>query len=419
MGDGYEFEWHGTDRLGQRQNGMVHATNSAMAHLTLHRQGIRDVRLRPARRAEAANHTLPAAPAQPTGTHPPPRGKPVQPSDILAFYQQLASLLGAGLPILQALNLTRDSLPRGRLSHTVEQIGHAIEDGKPLADALTHWPNIFDPLSVNLIRTGESAGMLDSTIARVADTRARAARLQRRVRSALTYPMAVLLTAVLVCGLLLTQLVPQFSTTFQNMGAELPALTLAVVNVSDWAVQYGLVVAGVLVAATTLLVWLSRKLTVLQRMRDRTLLRIPVVGNVIRLACLARIFQTLAATLAAGIPLLDALRSTARVAGSHVYERAMLTLASQVSEGQRLGTAVRLNPLFPVMMAQLVATGEESGTLDNMLAKCAEICEQQVEQSVDTLTRLLEPAIMTVLGLVTGTLMLAMYLPIFQLGAVL
>jgi len=417
---------------GDAQYGTIQAAHPALAHLRLHREGIQVSRLRPAR------HPSPTAPIRAEAgfdqgsraaleQHPRTRfikgfrtrRRRSKATGAIVFYQQLATLLGAGLPVLQALNLTADSLPPGELSNAVRQVSAAIEDGQSLADAMGRWPNIFDALSVNLIRVGEAAGMLDSTIQRVADSQSRAARLRSQVRSAMTYPIAVLATAVLVCGLLLTQLVPQFSTTFQNLGAELPPLTQAVVRLSDWVLQYGMLLLGSGIVIGLFTTRLGRRQPRLQQLSDRLLLMMPVLGPVIRTACMARMFQTLASTLAAGLPLLDALQAVAEVADNHVYRQASLRLAEQVNEGQRLGVAVRLSHLFPVMMVQLIETGDESGTLETMLVKCAEICEQQVEQSVTTLTRLLEPAIMAVLGLLTGTLMLAMYLPIFQLGAAL
>src|SRR5690554_3886133 len=422
MSESREFIWQGHDQQGHPKRGVLRAEHRAWAHLQLHRQGIRVASLRSA----PDKRTCTLAPRAEQAQHPRPRSRQKglrtlrsKKSDTVVFYQQLATLLHAGLPILQALTLTADSLPSGELPTIVRQLAAAIEEGQSLADAMTAWPNTFDSLSVNLIRTGESAGMLDATVQRVADTGTRAAHLRSQVRSAMTYPIAVLVTAVLVCGLLLTQLVPQFSSTFENLGAELPSLTQGVVNLSDWSLQYGAYLLLVTAAAGFVAARLWRHQPSLRRMSDRVLLTLPILGPIVRGACLARMFQTLATTLAAGLPLLEALKASADVSDNHAYHQAAISLADQIEQGQRLGAAVRLSPLFPVMMAQLIDTGEESGTLDTMLAKCAEICERQVEQSVGTLTRLMEPAIMAVLGVLTGTLMLAMYLPIFQLGAAL
>ena len=420
-----EFLWHGHDRQGHPQSGMVRAKHPALARLELHRQGIRVANLKqqphtssfrtPADRKTDSGQSLPAERKRRLGITLSRSRK----TDVVIFYQQLATLLRAGLPILRALTLTADSLPSGQLPTIARELAAAIEEGTSLADAMSAWPRTFDSLSVNLIRTGESAGMLDTAVQRVADAGSRAAQLRNQVRSAMTYPLAVLATAVLVCGLLLTQLVPQFSATFQNLGAELPTLTQSVVTLSQWTLEYGAVLLLGTVAVSFITVRLWRHQPALQHISDRTLLILPILAPIVRSACLARIFHTLAITLEAGIPLLDALRAAAGVADNHAYQHAVSSLADEIQQGQRLGAAVRLNPLFPVMMAQLIDTGEESGTLDTMLAKCADICERQVEQSVGTLTRLMEPAIMAVLGVLTGTLMLAMYLPIFQLGAVL
>lgn len=407
MSENREFFWRGHDRQGHPQRGVLRAEHRALAHLQLHRQGIR-----------VASLYSPRPTSGPKGRSRLATRRSKK-SDVVVFYQQLATLLHAGLPILQALTLTADSLPSGELPTIVRQLATAIEEGQSLADAMTAWPSTFDSLSVNLIRTGEAAGMLDTTVQRVADAGTRAAHLRSQVRSAMTYPIAVLITAVVVCGLLLTQLVPQFSSTFENLGAELPSLTRNVVNLSEWSLQYGAFFLLVTAAAGFIAARLWRHQPVLRRLSDRVLLTLPILGPIVRGACLARMFQTLATTLAAGLPLLEALKASADVSDNHAYQRAALSLADQIQQGQRLGAAVRLDPLFPVMMAQLIDTGEESGTLDTMLAKCAEICERQVEQSVETLTRLMEPAIMAVLGVLTGTLMLAMYLPIFQLGAAL
>lgn len=424
MSESHEFAWHGHDQHGHPQRGVHHAEHKALAHLHLHRQGIRVASLRsisdkkpsPAQRNEHSSRPRPTSSQKGWLGLKPARSRK---SDIVVFYQQLATLLRAGLPILQALTLTADSLPAGALPDIVRQLAASIEEGQSLADAMAAWPNAFDSLSVNLIRTGESAGLLDTTVQRVADAGTRAARLRSQVRSAMTYPIAVLVTAVLVCGLLLTQLVPQFNSTFENLGADLPSLTQRVVSLSEWSLQYGAFFLLITATAGFIAARLWRHQPRLQRISDRVWLTLPILGPIVRAACLARMFQTLATTLAAGLPLLEALHAAAGVSDNHTYHRAALALADQIQQGQRLGAAVRLNPLFPVMMAQLIDTGEESGTLDTMLAECAEICERQVEQSVGTLTRLMEPAIMALLGILTGTLMLAMYLPIFQLGAAL
>lgn len=335
------------------------------------------------------------------------------------FLRQCAGMLQAGLPLVQALAITTDCMPASRFRDEIYLIKQKVEGGSLLGEAISHSGLGTYHLLVNMIRAAEQSGTLDSTLQSLADDYEKAERLRARVKKALFYPLTVLLVALLVTTLLLVKVVPQFAVTFAELGAELPALTLTVMALSDLAIVHAPSAAlGSAVIALLIRTLISRYAS-LQLLLDRLILGLPLIGRIVQNACLCRFSHTLAGSLRAGLPLMQALESTAAATGNRVFETACLSIRQLINEGQPLSFAVRKNSLFPVMIAQLVHAGEQSGTLDQMLQSCAARYEQDVDQAVDTLSSMIEPLVMIVLGAIVAILMLAMYLPVFRLGAVL
>ena len=335
------------------------------------------------------------------------------------FLRQSAGMLQAGLPLVQALAISIDCMPASQFRDEISNIKQQVENGSLLGEAISHSRLGTQNLLVNMIRAAEQSGTLDSTLQSLADDHEKAERLRARVKKALFYPFTVLLVALLVTTLLLVKVVPSFTSTFAELGAELPALTQAVMALSDLAIVYAPAAA---IGSTVIVLLISSMIpryASLQLLMDKLMMALPLTGKIVQNACLCRFSQTLAGSLRAGLPLMQALETTAAATGNRVFESACLSIRQLVNEGQPLSFAVRKNNLFPVMIAQLVHAGEQSGTLDQMLQSCAARYEQDVDQAVDTLSSMIEPLVMIVLGAIVAILMLAMYLPVFRLGAVL
>ena len=339
--------------------------------------------------------------------------------DVMLFARQLATLLRAGVPVLQAFQVINGSINQPALSAVVQQLMHEVAAGSTLARALRQYPAHFDSLFCNLVEAGESSGSLDQMLDRVASYKEKVETLKARVKKALWYPIAVMLVGGGVTALLLIQVVPQFEGLFHGFGAELPGMTRLTITLSEFAQQYWLRGLGGLM----LLAWLLRQgLKRSPRFAYRLhalLLKLPIVGSIFDKSAVARYARTLATTYGAGVPMLEALDIAAGATGNQVYERVAHQLREDVATGQPLHFAMRLSERFPTMAVQMVGIGEESGALDAMLNRIAEYYEEEVTHQVDALTSLLEPLIIVVLGLLVGGLVISMYLPIFELGAVL
>lgn len=396
-----EFNWRGTDAQGQAAEGEISAASLALARARLRQQGIQPRRLRRKPKPWLGNRNR------------------IRPEDIAVFTRQLATMVRSAIPLVRSLNVMAGSTGNPALRGLIHKLRDDVAGGNGLADSLARHPTQFDSLYRALVAAGESSGTLETMLDRLASYREKSQRLKAKVRKALTYPVAVVAVAIVVTALLLTRVVPTFAETFAGFNAELPGFTLFVLRLSDLAVAHWPTMSTTALATAGLLVWLPRRSPRAAALGQRAVLRLPVIGPLLRHAALARIARTLATLYRAGAPLTDALESVAESAGNVVYAGAVRAIGEDVRNGQSLTGAVRAAGLFPPMFEQLVGIGEESGALDDMLDRCAVFFEEDVESRVDRLTALLEPFIMAVLGLLVGGLMIAMYLPIFQLGSVM
>lgn len=345
-------------------------------------------------------------------------GKAIKPADIAVFSRQMATMMKAGVPLVQAFEIVADGLENPNLKKLVLQIRDSVAAGGGFANSLREHPKYFDDLFCNLVDAGEQAGALETMLDRIATYKEKTEALKAKIKKALTYPIAVIVVAVIVTGILLVKVVPQFALTFSGFGAELPAFTLFVLYLSELAQAYWLMILVGIIAAVFLFKEAARRSETFAYAIDKYLLKAPVVGKIIYLSIMARFARTLATTFAAGVPLIDALTSVAGAAGNRLYANAIIKVREDVSTGIQLNTALKARTIFPTLLIQMSAIGEESGALDAMLDKVAVYYEEAVDNMVDTLTSLLEPMIMAVLGVLVGGLLIAMYLPIFQLGAV-
>ena len=395
------FSYRGRDRSGRAVSGEITSSDSESARSQLRRQGILTTTIKRQR--------------QPLWR---PRSKPIKAADIAILTRQLATMMRAGIPLVQSFDVVADGLDNPALAAVVRQLRDDVSAGNSFTQALQKHPTLFDPLYCSLISAGESSGALETMLSRVATYREKSEQLKAKIKKALAYPLFVVVVAVVVTAILLIKVVPVFADTFASFGAELPPFTRWVMSLSSALQQswWWLLLLGV----GTL--WTVR--TLRQRsaqfafVQDQLALKLPIVGSILEQAIVARFARTLATTFAAGVPLVDALNSVADAAGNALYKKNILLICEEVTTGIALHRAVRARKIFPSLLEQMTAIGEESGALDDMLEKTAEHFEQSVDNSVDSLTALLEPMIMAVLGIVVGGLLFAMYLPIFQLGAI-
>ncbi|GGE90918.1 type II secretion system protein F [Pseudoalteromonas gelatinilytica] len=342
----------------------------------------------------------------------------VTPKDIALITRQIATMLMAGVPLIQSIEMIGSGAQNKSVSKLMESIGDDVKAGMPLSQSLRKHPRYFDDLYCDLVASGEQSGALDKIFDRVALYKEKAEALKSKIKKAMFYPIAVLVVALIVTSILLIFVVPQFQDIFNGFGAELPAFTLMVIGISEfmqeywWMMLIAIIVVGYAYKEALLK---SKKL---RDANDRAILKLPVIGMILNKAAVARYARTLSTTFAAGVPLVDALDSAAGASGNAVYRYAILEIKAEVSSGNLMNWAMKNSNIFPDMVVQMVAIGEESGSLDGMLAKVATIYEQEVDDAVDGLSSLLEPLIMAVLGVLVGGLIVAMYLPIFQLGSV-
>lgn len=345
-------------------------------------------------------------------------GKAIKPVDIAVFSRQMATMMKAGVPLVQAFDIVADGLENPNLRKMVLQIRDSVAAGGGFANSLREHPKYFDDLFCNLVDAGEQSGALETMLDRIATYKEKTEALKAKIKKALTYPIAVVVVAIVVTGILLVKVVPQFADTFSNFGAELPAFTLFVLHLSELAQAYWFIILVSIIAAVFCFKLAVQKSPAVAYAVDKYILKLPIIGQIIYLSVMARFARTLATTFAAGVPLIDALTSVAGAAGNRIYADAIIRVREDVSTGIQLNTALKARSLFPTLLIQMSAIGEESGALDAMLDKVAVYYEEAVDNMVDSLTSLLEPLIMSVLGILVGGLMVAMYLPIFQLGGV-
>ena len=346
-------------------------------------------------------------------------GKSIEPKDVAIFTRQLATMTRAGVPMVQSMDIVMDSTEKPLMKDLVRQIRNDVSGGTPVAASLKRYPKYFDELYCSLISAGETSGTLEVMLDRIAIYKEKSEALKATIKKALTYPVATILVAIVVTGILLINVVPQFASTFESFGSELPAFTQLVVSLSEFAQQWWMLIGGGIAVFVLSFGRLRASNTKFADAVDAALLKAPVFGSIIHDAVIARYARTLSTTFAAGVPLVEALDATATAAGNAVYIRAIKLIRTDVTSGMSLLQATRASGLFPMFLLQMTSIGEESGTLDEMLGKVADQYEMQVDNAVDSISSLIEPMIMSILGVLIGGLMIAMYLPIFMLGSVM
>jgi len=394
------YTYKGKDKRGKPIQGELKASSAVMVKAQLRKQGI------------AASRVKKKAKPLFTGQ------KPVKPQDIAIFTRQLATMMRAGVPLVQSFDLVGEGADKESLREIIYTIRDDVSSGISLEGALRKHPKHFDDLFCSLVGAGEQAGALETMLDRIATYKEKTESLKAKIKKALTYPIAVVLVAVIVTGILLVKVVPVFAETFSSFGADLPAFTLFVLGLSNTAQEWWLIWIIGLIAFFVIFREAKRRSAKFDALIDKYILKVPVVGNILYQAIIARFARTLSTTFAAGVPLVDALTSVAGAAGNAVYREAIYKVRDDVTTGIQLHQALKTSNKFPVMLLQMTAIGEESGALDDMLEKSAMFYEEAVDNAVDNLTTLLEPMIMAVLGVLVGGLLIAMYLPIFKLGSV-
>lgn len=395
------FIYKGTDRKGKKISGEIDGSSAALVKAQLLKQGIKasQVRKKPKPLFGAG-------------------GKAIQPQDIAIFTRQMATMMRAGVPLVQSFEIVAEGLENPNMRKLILEIRENVAAGNGFARALEKHPKYFDELFCNLVDSGEQSGALETMLDRIATYKEKTEKLKAKIKKALTYPIAVVVVALIVTGILLVKVVPQFAETFSSFGADLPAFTLFVLRLSELAQEWWFVIVISIIAAVFMFKEAKARSEKVAYESDRLSLKIPIVGDIIYNSIVARFARTLSTTFAAGVPLIDALTSVSGAAGNALYRDAILKIREEVSSGIQLNTSLRASNMFPPMLIQMTSIGEESGALDEMLDKVAEFYEEAVDNMVDNLTSLLEPMIMSVLGILVGGLMIAMYMPIFQLGAV-
>jgi type IV pilus assembly protein PilC len=395
------YVWVGLDRRGQRMKGEFQSKSVGLVKAELRRQGI--------------NPQTVKAKAKPLFGK---AGKTIKAREISIFSRQLATMMAAGVPMVQGFEIVAGGQTNQRMKDMLTDIKMEIEGGSSLHESLGKYPVQFDELYRNLVRAGESAGVLDTVLDTIANYQENIEAIKGKIKKAMFYPAMVLAVAVIVSAILLIFVIPQFEEVFKNFKADLPAFTQMLVNLSRWMVSYWWMVLLIVVGTFTSIIFLYKRSDKFAHFVGRMLLKIPVVGEILRQSAMARFARTLGVTFKAGVPLVEALDSVSGATGSVVYNDAVKRIREDVAVGHQLQLAIRQTGLFPNMVVQMVAIGEEAGALDKMLFKIAEFYEQEVNNAVDALSSLLEPFIMVIIGVIVGSMVIGMYLPIFKLGSV-
>lgn len=393
------YAWEGVDRKGTKMTGEMNGQSVQMIKAQLRKQGVTPGKVR---KKSASIFG---------------KGKKIKPMDIALFTRQMATMMRAGVPLLQSFEIIGDGFDNPNMRKLVEEVKLEVAAGNSFAASLRKKPNYFDDLYCNLVDAGEKAGALETLLDRVATYKEKTEQLKGKIKKAMTYPIAVVCVAIIVSGILLIKVVPQFQSIFEGFGAQLPAFTLMVIGLSNIVQKWYLIIIAVIIGLVFVFKNAMKKSQKLRDSVDRALLKIPVIGPLLYKSALARYARTLATTFAAGVPLVEALDSVAGATGNIVFRNAVLKIKQDVSTGMQLNFSMRTTGVFPALAIQMTAIGEESGALDGMLERVATIYEAEVDNMVDSLTSLMEPMIMAVLGVIVGGLVIAMYLPIFQLGS--
>jgi type IV pilus assembly protein PilC len=395
------FSWAGTDRKGRKTSGQMAALDDVAVKASLRGQGIAVLKVR---RASAFSFGE--------------KGKAIKTKDIAIFTRQLATMLQAGVPLVQSLDIVARGDSNPRMQELLGSVKNSVESGNSLTESFAKHPKYFDDLYVNLVDAGEKSGALEGLLEKIATYKEKTEALKSKIKKALFYPIAVVCVAIIVTAILLLFVVPQFEDLFKGFGADLPALTQFVVNLSRWLQSSWWIYLIIMFGTGTAIKMLFARSEKARDLQDEYMLKLPVVGDILMKSAIARFTRTLETMFAAGIPLVEAMDSVAGATGNAVYEKATYEVRDEIATGQPLQVAMTQTGVFPNLAVQMIAIGEESGALDQMAGKVAEFYEQEVDAAVDGLTSLLEPLIMTVLGVLVGGLIIAMYLPIFKLGSV-
>jgi len=392
----YNYAWSGKDKTGKIVKGEVRAGGEHVVMATLRRQGIQVSSVKKVSQRG---------------------GKKITDKDITIFTRQLAVMMKAGVPLLQAFDIVGKGHANPSVGKLLMDIKTEVETGSSLSAAFRKYPNYFDALFCNLVGAGEQAGILDSLLDRLATYKEKILAIKSKIKSALFYPVSIIVVALVITAVIMIFVIPTFKDLFKSFGADLPAPTQIVMSLSDWFVGNWYILFPALIGGTWALLAFYKRSTKMQNMVDRLVLRLPVFGEVIRKASIARWCRTLSTMFAAGVPLVEALDSVAGAAGNYVYYEATKRIQAEVSTGTGLTVSMQNTNVFPSMVLQMTAIGEESGALDAMLSKVADFFEAEVDEAVDALASLMEPLIMVVLGGLIGGLVVAMYLPIFKMGS--
>ncbi|MFV1996501.1 MAG: type II secretion system F family protein [Acidiferrobacterales bacterium] len=394
------FIWEGVDRSNKTIRGEMEGTSVSHVNSMLRRQGVFPKKVK--RRPKALSF-----------------GKPkIKPKDIAVFTRQMATMLTAGLPVVQSFDIVAKGSENASMRDLIMKVKNDVESGTNLTEALGKHPLYFDSLYCSLVGAGEQAGILDTLLEKIATYKEKIENIKSKIKSAMAYPTAIVIVAFVITAILLIFVIPQFESLFADFGADLPALTKMVISMSKVFTEWWWAIFGSIIGAVMGFGYAYKRSIKMQHAMDRALLKAPVVGEIIRKATIARFARTLATMFAAGVPLVDALDSVAGAAGNAVYEKGTREIQAEVSTGTQLQIAMERVNLFPNMVVQMVAIGEEAGELDAMLSKVADIYEGEVDDAVDALSSLMEPIIMAFLGIVVGGMVVAMYLPIFKLASV-
>jgi type IV pilus assembly protein PilC len=395
----FPFVWEGMDKKGKRVKGKMLAASEAAVRADLRKQGVAAKKIR--KQVQLFQS-----------------GGKIKPEDIALFSRQLATMLEAGIPMVQAFEIVGNGHDKPAMQKLILAIKSDVESGTSLHESLGKHPLYFDKLYVSLVEAGEHAGALETLLDKIATYQEKTEALKKKIKKAMFYPAAVLVVAVVVTIILLIFVIPQFEDLFKGFGADLPAFTQMVINMSRFVQDKGWMLAVVFGGAGYAFFWFKKRSRPMQEFLDRALLKAPIVGPIMIKAAIARFARTLATMFAAGVPLVEALTSVSGATGNIVFENATLKIRDEVSTGNRLQRAMENTGLFPNMVVQMIAVGEESGSLDQMSGKVADFYEADVDAAVDGMSSLLEPAIMAILGVLVGGMVIAMYLPIFKLGEV-
>ncbi|VAW46263.1 Type IV fimbrial assembly protein PilC [hydrothermal vent metagenome] len=394
------FQWVGIDKIGKKLKGEQRAKSVALAKNELRRQGIQVKKIHKKKNSIFSN------------------GKKIKAQDISLFSRQLATMMEAGVPMVQAFEIIEGGQSNPRMAKLLNEVKTEIQSGSSLAESLGRHPVYFDELYCNLVNAGEKAGVLDELLDTIATYKEKTEEIKGKIKKAMFYPAAVLFVAIGVTILLLVKVVPEFQNMFTSFGADLPGLTLMVVNASHAMQKYWWMVLGGIVGLIWGFIYLKKRSLRFAHALDRLSLKIPIVGGILFDAAVARFARTLATTFAAGVPLVEGLDTVSGAVGNIVFRDAVLHIKDDVSTGHQLQLAMSQANLFPHMVIQMAAIGEESGNLDTMLSKVADYYEQEVSNAVDALSSLLEPIIMVLVGGLVGVMVVAMYLPIFKMASV-